>query len=160
VADPDPPRVAIVGERVEMPARRAAEHGDQVALGERRHLPDHRQPAGVQLAGRDRPDAPQPLDRQWVQELQLLPGGDDQQPVRLRDRAGDLGEVLGRRHADGDRQPTSSRTRMRNRSAICSGEPAIRRMPRTSRNASSIEMPSTSGVVSLKISNTALLASE
>ncbi len=56
--------------------------------------------------------------------------------------------------------PTSSRTRVRNRSAICSGEPAIRRMPRTSRNASSIEMPSTSGVVSLKISNTALLASE
>ena len=56
--------------------------------------------------------------------------------------------------------PTSSRTRRRSRSAICSGEPAIRRMPRTSRNASSIDRPSTSGVVSRNTSNTALLASE
>ena len=56
--------------------------------------------------------------------------------------------------------PTSSRTRRRSRAAISRGDPAIRRMPRTSRNASSIEMPSTSGVVSSKISNTALLASE
>jgi hypothetical protein len=33
-------------------------------------------------------------------------------------------------------------------------------MPRTSRKASSIESPSTAGVVSSKISKTALLASE
>ena len=44
--------------------------------------------------------------------------------------------------------------------AISSGVPAIRRMPRTSRNASSIDSPSTSGVVSRNTSNTALLASE
>ena len=56
--------------------------------------------------------------------------------------------------------PTSASTRRRNRSAISRGEPEIRRSPRTSRNASSIEIPSTSGVVSRKISNTALLASE
>jgi hypothetical protein len=35
----------------------------------------------------------------------------------------------------------------------------MRRSPPTSRNASSIDSPSTSGVVSSKISNTALLAS-
>ena len=40
------------------------------------------------------------------------------------------------------------------------GGPAIRPIPRTSRKASSIEIPSTSGEVSAKISNTALLASE
>ena len=40
------------------------------------------------------PDAPQPLDRQRVQELQLPPARHDQQPVGLGDRAGDLGEEL------------------------------------------------------------------
>ena len=55
--------------------------------------------------------------------------------------------------------PTSSSTRARSRTAISSGVPAIRRSPRTSRNASSIDSPSTSGVVSRKIANTALLAS-
>ena len=56
--------------------------------------------------------------------------------------------------------PTSSSTRRLSRTAMSRGEPAILRMPRTSRNASSIDSPSTSGVVSRKISNTALLASE
>jgi hypothetical protein len=39
------------------------------------------------------------------------------------------------------------------------GSPAIRRRPLTSRNASSIDKPSTIGVVSSNTSNTALLAS-
>ena len=56
--------------------------------------------------------------------------------------------------------PTSSSTRRCSRAAISDGEPASRSSPRTSRNASSIESPSTSGVVSSKTSNTALLASE
>ena len=54
--------------------------------------------------------------------------------------------------------PTRSRTSRRSRAAISAGVPAIRRRPPTSRNASSIEMPSTSGVVSRNTSNTALLA--
>lgn len=41
---------------------------------------------------------------------------------------------------------------------MSTGAPAIRSSPPTSRNASSMEMPSTSGVVSRKISNTARLA--
>jgi hypothetical protein len=55
--------------------------------------------------------------------------------------------------------PTSSRTRRRSRTAICSGVPAKCSIPRTSRNASSIDSASTVGAVSSKISNTALLAS-
>ena len=47
-------------------------------------------------------------------------------------------------------KPTRSRTSRRSRSAISTGVPEIRFMPRTSRNASSIESPSTSGVVSSK----------
>jgi hypothetical protein len=55
--------------------------------------------------------------------------------------------------------PTRSRTVLRRRTAISTGEPAIRCMPRTSRNASSMDSASTSGVVSSKMANTALLAS-
>jgi hypothetical protein len=57
-------------------------------------------------------------------------------------------------------RPTRSSTSRRNRTAISVGVPEIRPIPRTSRNASSIESPSTSGVVSSKTANTALLASE
>ena len=46
--------------------------------------------------------------------------------------------------------PTRSRTSRRRRWAISMGVPAIRRIPRTSRNASSMERPSTSGVASSK----------
>ena len=55
--------------------------------------------------------------------------------------------------------PTRSRARRRSRSAIRRGVPEIRSSPRTSRNASSIDIPSTSGAVSSKRSNNALLAS-
>ena len=56
--------------------------------------------------------------------------------------------------------PTSSRTRARSRAAISTGAPAIRPIPRTSMNASSIESPSTNGAVSSKTAKTALLAAE
>ena len=56
-------------------------------------------------------------------------------------------------------RPTRARTLLRSRTAISAGEPAIRCIPRTSRNASSIEIPSTNGDVSWNTSNTALLAS-
>ena len=51
------------------------------------------------------------------------------------------------------------RTSRRNRAAISTGEPEIRSSPLTSRNASSIDRPSTSGAVCSKTSNSALLAS-
>ena len=57
-------------------------------------------------------------------------------------------------------RPTCSRTRLRSFAAICTGVPAKRSMPRTSRKASSIESPSTTGAVSSKTLNTALDASE
>ncbi len=55
-------------------------------------------------------------------------------------------------------RPTSSRTRARRRSAIWTGVPAIRSRPRTSRNASSSDSPSTTGDVSRNTANTSLLA--
>ena len=100
-----PPRVAVVRERVQLAPGRPAEHLHErrlVQRGDLRHPPD---PVRVQLARRRRPDAPEPLDGQRVEELQLLAGRDLEQPVRLADRARDLGEELRRRDPDGDRQP-------------------------------------------------------
>ena len=57
-------------------------------------------------------------------------------------------------------RPTRSLTSRRSRAAISTGVPASRSRPRTSRNASSIESPSTSGVVSSNTSYTAFEASE
>ena len=57
-------------------------------------------------------------------------------------------------------RPTRSRTSRRRRAAISAAVPEIRLSPRASRNASSIDRPSTSGEVSSKTLNTALLASE
>ena len=56
-------------------------------------------------------------------------------------------------------RPTSSRTRARSRAAISGGVPANRSIPRTSRNASSIDSGSTTGAVSRKIRNTSRDAS-
>ncbi len=55
--------------------------------------------------------------------------------------------------------PTSSAMRMRSRIPISAGVPESRRSPPTSRNASSMEIPSTNGETSSKIAKTALLAS-
>ena len=118
-------------------------------------------PRAWSLRGGDRADAPEPLDRQRVEEVELAVGRHHEQAVGLGHAARDLGEELGPRDADRDRQadllahlapqPHGDLRRRARRSA---------RIPRTSRNASSIDRPSTSGDVSSNTSNTALLASE
>ncbi len=57
-----------------------------------------------QLRLGDGSHAPHQLDRQVVQENELGCWVHNHQPVRLGDLRGDLGEVLGARHADGDRK--------------------------------------------------------
>ena len=56
-------------------------------------------------------------------------------------------------------KPTRSRTAARRRTAISTGVPAMRSIPRTSRNASSIDSPSTTGDASSNTANIARLAS-
>jgi len=114
----------------------------------------------MELRGCDPADSPQPLDRERVEEPELIVRRHEEQAIRLRDRARHLGEELRPGDPDGDGRPTRSRTLARSRFAISSGGSASRLIPRTSRNASSIESPSTSGVVSSNTSNTALLALE
>ena len=73
--------------------------------------PTVRQPAGVQPSRRRRPDAPEPLDGEGVEERELLVRLDDEQPVRLGHGARDLREELRARDPDGDRQSDLARAR-------------------------------------------------
>ena len=122
--------------------------------------PTVRRPRSWSFAGRHAPDTPQPLDRQRMEEAELVVRRHDEEPVRLRDGARHLREELRPRDADRDREADLVEDPLAaSRAAISGGGPARRSSPRTSRNASSIESPSTSGVVSSKTAKTALLAS-
>ena len=96
-----------------------------------------------------------------MEERELLTDRDDEQTIGFAHGARDLREELRARDAngDGDSDPLAYRI-PESGGEISDGVPAIRRRPPTSRNASSIERPSTSGVVSRNTSNIALLASE
>ena len=100
----DAPRVAVVRERVELPAGRPPHHRDEQRLVEPGHLADGRDPDGVEPGGGDPAHPPQPLDREGMEEAELLVRRHHEQAVRLRDPARDLGEELRPRHADRDRQ--------------------------------------------------------
>ncbi len=88
------------------------------------------------------------------------PGGTTSSPSGLATALATFARNLVRATPTVIGRPTCSRTWRRSRTAISGAAPAIRRRPRTSRNASSIDRPSTSGVVWSNSSNTALLASE
>ncbi len=57
------PRIAVVRERMQVPARRAAEQRNQHRLSEQRDLADGVDAACPELLRGDRPDPPQPSDR-------------------------------------------------------------------------------------------------
>ena len=113
-------------------------------------------PASVELLRGLPPDAPEPLDRERMEERALLVGRNHQQPVGLRSRARRpwRGTWCGPRRPRSGGRPASATAR-RSCIAISVGVPDTRRSPPTSRNASSIESPSTSGVVFANTSNTA-----
>ena len=90
-------------------AERLPEQLDQRLLLELDELADAGQAALVQLDRGRRPDAPQPLDRERVQELGLAVGRDHEQAVGLGRGAGHLGQALGPGHADRDRQADVAR---------------------------------------------------
>ena len=81
-----PPRVAVVRERVQVPARRAADASPtSVASRQRGDLADRREPARVQLAPRSprrRPTAARPAAGAGTPAPRS--GGHDEQPVGLR----------------------------------------------------------------------------
>jgi hypothetical protein len=97
----DAPEVAVVCERAELTACRPPEHRHERRLGERSELADRAHVPRLQPARRGRPDTPDELDRQRMQELELAVRRDDDQAVRLCDPARHLGEEL--RPGDADR---------------------------------------------------------
>ena len=139
-ADLHRPRVAVVRERVQVPARRAAEQRRRAPA---RRAPRPRRPCDARArAASPRSSAPTPHSRstgQRVQELELAVGRHDEQPVGLGDRARDLGEELRAGDADRDRQPDplehlAPQPRPRSRSA-CPRRAAARRRRGTPRRS-------------------------
>ena len=96
--------VAVVGEGVDVVAAARSEDRDERRLRHRRDVADRVHAAGVELGRGLGADAPDPLDRQRVQERELAIGRHHEQPVRLRHRTGDLGEELRAGDPDADRQ--------------------------------------------------------
>ncbi len=155
------PRIEVVRERVEVPAGRLAEPAHERVVGLPRDLTDGADAPGVQLLRGDRADAPEALDGKRVQERELAVGRARRGARRAwRPRSATFARNFVRATPTVIGSPTRSATSRRSRCPICSGVPAMRRSPPTSRNASSTESPSTRGVVSSKTSNTARLASE
>ena len=104
-ADLHAPAIAVVRQRVELAARRPAEHRHERVLRELGDLADRPDPSRPQLLGGHRADAPEPLDRQRVEEGQLAVGRHDEEAVRLRDPARHLRQELRPGDADGDGKP-------------------------------------------------------
>ena len=114
-------------------------------------------PRACSLAEVALPDAPQPFDRRADAGTPIpVPCRTTSRPSGLATPLATLARNFVRATPTVIGSPTRSRTRARNRAAISVGVPEIRPSPPTSRKASSIDRPSTSGVVSANTSNTAL----
>jgi hypothetical protein len=96
--------ISVVGECVQVPARRSTEQRNERRFGELGDLTDGRDPDASELRRRRRPDTPEPLDRQWMKKGELAPRRHQEQPVWFGDTARDLCEELRPRDPDRDRQ--------------------------------------------------------
>ena len=145
---------------MEVAAGRLPQQVDEDGFVESRDLSDGAEASAVELRCRDAADSPEPLHRERVQEAELVVGCTTSRPLGFATALATFARNFVRATPTVMGRPTSSWIRRWSRTAISVGGPASRSNPRTSRNASSIERPSTSGVVSSNTSNTALLASE
>jgi hypothetical protein len=98
------PWIAIPRQRRELLAGGATEHPLERPSRHPRQLPDGMDVHLGQPRRGDRPDAPQQLDRQVVQKIELSGGIDNQQAIGFGDLRGNLRQVLGAGHADRDRK--------------------------------------------------------
>ena len=121
------------------------------ASGSRATSPTVVMPRSCSFAAVTAPDAPQPLDRERMEEGELPVGRHDEQAVGLGDPARHLGEELRPRHADRDRQadlfedvPAQPH---RDLGRACRRPAAARRRRGTPRRSTA---PRPSGVVSLE----------
>jgi hypothetical protein len=89
---------------MEVAAGRLAQDRDELGLRQIRNLTDARKSPLAQLPSRDRSDAPQAFHGKRMQKAELPAGRHHEEPIRLRHRAGDLGEKLRAGNSDRDRQ--------------------------------------------------------
>src|SRR3954447_14404429 len=158
LADLDASRVSVVRQGVQMAARSAPEDRDQLVLVEPRHIP-------TVVSDRSRSflavTAPTPHSRSTgsaCRNASSSPTGTTSSPSGLATPLATFARNFVRARPTVTAIPTRSRTCVRSFAAMSLGLPEIRLRPPTSRNASSIERPSTNGVVSRKTSNMASLA--
>ena len=126
-----PARVAVVRERVQVPARPRGRASDERLLAEPATWPTVAIPRAWSFAAVTGPTPHSRSTGSGCRNASSPSGGDDQQPVRLRHPARDLRQELRPRHPDGDRQPDAVAHRRaaaarRSRPAC----PAMRSMPR------------------------------
>ena len=143
---PHAPWVAVVGERVQLAAGGAAEQRHELVLASRATCADGRDPVRVQLAGGDRADAPQPLDRQRMQERELGAGGTTSRPsgfatalaTLARNLVGATPTVIGSPTSSSTRAAAARRSRAASRrSAACRGRRGTPRRSTAPRPAAS-----------------------
>ena len=123
--DPHPARVAVVRERVQLPPGRTAEHPDQPLLGQLRDLARPSSiPRSRSLRAVTGPTPHSASIGSGCRNSSSRVGRHDEQAVGLCDAARDLGEELGPRDPDRDRQADLARARARrSRAAISAGVP-------------------------------------
>src|SRR5581483_1430340 len=101
----DRSRVPVARERMQLSSLSPAEQRNEHGLRDLGELTDRGDPELVEARRRRRPDTPDALDLERMQEVELVARLDDEQPVRLRDPARHLGEELRPRDPHGERQP-------------------------------------------------------
>ena len=162
--------VAARGQRDEVLAVGPAEAADDDGRVERGEVADGGHPHAAQPLQRLRPDPPQPPHGEGMEVGQLLPGADLEDAGAGPDAVGagpglgldrgQLGQELVRGHADRAREgQLARRSRRRIGRPMVTPSPSSARAPVTSRNASSSDSGSTSGVTASKIARTSRLAS-
>lgn len=136
-----------------------AEDLDERRLAERRELGDRAQGALVQARGGLRPDAPQVFDRERVEERAFSAGVTMSRPSGFAARLAIFATIFVRATPTVIGSPTSSRTAVRSSSPSARAAPFVRASVAMSRNASSIDIASTTGAVRSNTAQTARLAS-
>ena len=104
-AAPDGARIVVVREGVQVSRCGSAEERRELVLPCAGEFAGGGDSDAVEAGGGSRPDPPDPLDRQRVEEGDLVLGRDEEEPVRLSDGACDLREVLCAGDPDRHREP-------------------------------------------------------
>ena len=135
-------------ERVQVPPRRTPEQRDGDASETSATWPTVAMPQPCSFSEVTRPTPHSRSTGSGRRKASSPPGGTTSSPFGFETALATLARNLVRATPTEIGSPTRSSTSRRSRRPISAGVPAMRSIPRTSRKASSMDSPSTSGVVS------------